>query len=346
MADGFAQIRNGLLEHIKAGKLSPADAGVYLYLHLACDYKTGIIHTTALGIAATGFGDAIYTDKVQESLSRLKKIRFINYPKGIGKRGGYDILIDKFEPKGGDWVGYRLNAWESKTSATPVYGRLTDAGRTGDGRSTDAGHIPYVKTGRREEVNTDRTASGATPDPAQSGTGETPPAKSKYQPTPINSFPVIPPKERKSKPTEPTQKPPTPPVEELADIRDWNREMFGVPAERLRNCLTYVMGYMEDDYFRKDPPTVASMEREKFVTLLNKRTPPGWTPENHGVHKSRIKPADAVETDADRETRERRAQVERIKTFRCTHCGKNGFNCKCYTNVAELAEYLKGTDGH
>jgi hypothetical protein len=32
MADGFAQIRNGLLEHLKAGRLCPADLGVYTRL--------------------------------------------------------------------------------------------------------------------------------------------------------------------------------------------------------------------------------------------------------------------------------------------------------------------------
>ena len=37
--------------------------------------------------------------------------------------------------------------------------------------------------------------------------------------------------------------------------------------------------YYNNDYYRRNPPTVASMDREKFVRLLDQNTPQGWTPE-------------------------------------------------------------------
>ena len=105
--EGFSKIRNGLKEHIEAGKLCPTDLGVYLFLHLYCDYSTGIYKGTALGIAYR-MGDAAHKSTINKSLARLKKIKFINYREGNGKRGGYRILLDKFEPTFGELRGLTL----------------------------------------------------------------------------------------------------------------------------------------------------------------------------------------------------------------------------------------------
>jgi hypothetical protein len=118
--EGFSKIRNGLRDHIKAGELCPTDLGVYLFLHMSCDYATGIYTGTALGIAY-GFGDVSLKDKIKHSLNRLRKSRFINYRSGNGKRKGYSILIDKYEPTYGARSGQRLNAWKHVDNAIPEY---------------------------------------------------------------------------------------------------------------------------------------------------------------------------------------------------------------------------------
>jgi len=118
--EGFAPIRNGLREHIKAGKLHPTDLGVYLYLQLECNWATGIYHGTALGIAF-GFDDSGLKKQVQTSLQRLRKARFINYREGNGTRGGYDILIHKFRPRSGKLFGMQLDAWEHGDKSVPEY---------------------------------------------------------------------------------------------------------------------------------------------------------------------------------------------------------------------------------
>src|ERR1039457_6570010 len=154
--EGFAQIRNGLNEHIEAGKLCPADLGVYLFLHLYWDYATGIYKGTALGIAFH-MGDASYKGMVNKSLARLKKIKFINYREGSGKRGGYQILIDQFEPPFGELRGSRLNAWKADVNGNPIYrfGTVGERSRSGEGtvearlrksQGRVEERIPYIQT--------------------------------------------------------------------------------------------------------------------------------------------------------------------------------------------------------
>jgi hypothetical protein len=71
----------------------------------------------------------------------------------------------------------------------------------------------------------------------------------------------------------------TPDVE-LTDIRDWNTPALGLSAERLRNCLIYVLDHRVDNYYRNNPPTETSMRRENFIRKLDADTPHGWTPES------------------------------------------------------------------
>jgi hypothetical protein len=120
MAEGFAMIRRGLLDHIRQGKLCMFDLGLYLFLHLACSWSTGIYSGTAMGIAYA-CDDAKSKKQVQRGLQRLRTEKFINYRFGDGERGRYDILIHKYEPQGGKWLGYRLDAWKHGTKAQPEY---------------------------------------------------------------------------------------------------------------------------------------------------------------------------------------------------------------------------------
>jgi hypothetical protein len=71
----------------------------------------------------------------------------------------------------------------------------------------------------------------------------------------------------------------------LDDIRDWDEPRFNISGERLRNCIIYQLDHAKDDYFRKSEITLASMNREKFINLLNENTPTGWNPETRGKKK-------------------------------------------------------------
>lgn len=146
--EGFAKIRNGIREHIKQGKLTPQDLGVYLYLHLECNWTTGIYHGTALGIAF-GFDNPRLKTNIQQSLARLRQSGFINFRKGDGTHKGYDILIHKFEPQGGKLKDQRLDAWKHGDKVIPAYeplnGGQTEDKRNASGTPAVDAPIPEVK---------------------------------------------------------------------------------------------------------------------------------------------------------------------------------------------------------
>jgi len=78
MAGGFTSIRQGLLEHIRAGKLRPFDLLIYMFLHLIQDWETCICFTNSQAIA-TQFGGSVSVKDVRQALYRLREKGYINY---------------------------------------------------------------------------------------------------------------------------------------------------------------------------------------------------------------------------------------------------------------------------
>ena len=118
--ENFTAIRNGILDHLRDGKLCPFDLGIYLFLHLRADWSTGIYRGCALTIAHS-FADPGLKKHVQKSLARLRDRKYVNYKKGDGTRGGYDVLIHKYQVTVAGLSGTRLNAWKNGELATPEY---------------------------------------------------------------------------------------------------------------------------------------------------------------------------------------------------------------------------------
>jgi hypothetical protein len=147
--NNFTAIRNGIRQHIKAGKLSPFDLGIYVFLLLWADWATGIYLGCALGIACQ-FNDPRQKEPIQKSLRRLRDHQYINYKKGDGSRKGYPILIDKYEPTVGELIGKRLNAWKHGELAMPEYvpklGHATVKEQTRIGKRAGAAPIQDYKT--------------------------------------------------------------------------------------------------------------------------------------------------------------------------------------------------------
>jgi len=136
--DNFTAIRNGILEHLASGNLSPFDLGVYLYLHLRADWATGIYRGCALTVAH-GFDDPALRGHINKSLIRLRSRKYINYRKGDGRRGGYPILINKYHVTVGELSFHRLDAWKHGQLCKPEYepwngrGTVEELSRHGDG---------------------------------------------------------------------------------------------------------------------------------------------------------------------------------------------------------------------
>jgi len=121
---------------------------------LHVDYATGIYTGCALGIAF-GFGDPRIQGQIQKSLRRLKDRGFINYPKGNGSRGPYRILINKYEPRGGELSGTRLNAWKHGELCQPEYEAGNGEGngeRNGERNGKSIGGGTYSRIQEVQEV--------------------------------------------------------------------------------------------------------------------------------------------------------------------------------------------------
>jgi hypothetical protein len=139
-------------EHLRLGKMSLTDLGVYLLLHRWCEWRWGIYYGCAATIASLMGGRAEKAE-VQRSLQNLRRFQFVNYPLGTGSRGSYRILIHKYLPRVGELRGYRLNAFALNSLEQPLYECL-NGGRTEDGLSYDGGRtVEQLRTngGRTED---------------------------------------------------------------------------------------------------------------------------------------------------------------------------------------------------
>jgi hypothetical protein len=138
--DNFTAIRNGILDHLREGKLCPFDLGIYIFLHLRADWTTGIYTGCALTIAHQ-FADPSLKHHINKSLIRLRERRYVNYRKGDGRRGGYPILIHKYHVTVGELSGMRLNAWKHGELAKPEYEVWNGHGRVEEESGKSGGRV-------------------------------------------------------------------------------------------------------------------------------------------------------------------------------------------------------------
>jgi hypothetical protein len=162
--DKFTAIRNGLLDHALAGKLSPFDFGMYVFLIMRADYSTGIYHGCAMTIACQ-FGNPSLKEHVQKALRRLREKKYINYRNGDGSRGAYLILINKFFVRVGEVSGTRLNAWKHNGLVHPEYERQ-NGGDTVETLSRHGGDTVVApnKDIKTEDVSTTTSTQSQTSD--------------------------------------------------------------------------------------------------------------------------------------------------------------------------------------
>lgn len=116
---------------------------LYMMLHLRADWATGIYRGCALTLAHQ-FGAPNLHIQVKDTLLRLKRKRYINYSPEKGRRGAYEILIHKYEPRIGRLSGTRLNAWKRDGLAKPQYEPL--ATDSPEARLRVAGESPEART--------------------------------------------------------------------------------------------------------------------------------------------------------------------------------------------------------
>ena len=155
--NNFTAIRNPLLDHLVAGKLSLFDFGLLVFLIMRADYSSGIYQGCALTIACQ-CGDPSEKEHIQKALRRLRDKKYINYRNGDGSRGAYPILINKFFVTDGELSGKRLNAWKQANLVLPEYenqnGEATLEALSRNGEGTVKAPNKDNKTQDREDVKT------------------------------------------------------------------------------------------------------------------------------------------------------------------------------------------------
>lgn len=158
MANGFTIIRRGLLDHLESGSLSLPDLGVYLILHLQCDFRTGIWIGSAEKIRVA-CPRSTTIRAIQKSISRLRKIGFVKTFSTRGKRGNYPLILDKYVVQSGALTGRRLNASLTTDWRRPVYEAGADRDAERAVTRTQSGRLSN-KNKKEEEGNLIPEADG------------------------------------------------------------------------------------------------------------------------------------------------------------------------------------------
>jgi hypothetical protein len=138
----FIPVFTGLDEHLYQGKFTPTSLGIYLLLLRHCHWGTGVYFGCA-GRLENLFGGTANKAVINHALAHLRGNRLINYPKGDGTRGSYNILVHKHLARVGALKGFKLNAFGYRSLEYPLYynpngGGTVDAWSPNGGRTVIA----------------------------------------------------------------------------------------------------------------------------------------------------------------------------------------------------------------
>jgi hypothetical protein len=158
---GFAQIRRGIWEHVRDGRMSLSDYAVYSYIISQADTRTGMWQGSAGALA----GELCVSPRLaRRFLERLSKGDYIKRFPTPGKHVCYPILIHKFLLTNGEHKGEQLNAL---SSTSPVDLRYFPGEQMGEQMGE------HVSSQKKLETRDLRKKPAAKP---------APPADSRFQP--------------------------------------------------------------------------------------------------------------------------------------------------------------------
>jgi len=116
--NGFLQLRRGLWEHLRDGRMSITETLAFIYICSEADTRTGIWKGSASALSGElGVPDRTARD-VLERMERGGYIRRFPVP---GRHACYPILIHKFLITDGEHNGEHLNAIDSKSPGDLMY---------------------------------------------------------------------------------------------------------------------------------------------------------------------------------------------------------------------------------
>lgn len=116
--NGFLQLRRGLWEHVRDGRMSHREALAFIYITSQADSRTGIWKGFAKSLA----GELTIPERTARDL--LEKMEHGDYIRRFavpGRHVCYPILIHKFPITQGEHIGEHLNALESMSPTDLTY---------------------------------------------------------------------------------------------------------------------------------------------------------------------------------------------------------------------------------
>ena len=117
-ANGFLQLRRGLWEHVRDGRMTITQALAFIYICCEADTRTGIWKGSAKSLSGElGIPERTARD-VLEKMEHGDYIRRFAVP---GRHACYPILVHKFLITAGEHNGEQVNAIESKSPADLAY---------------------------------------------------------------------------------------------------------------------------------------------------------------------------------------------------------------------------------
>ena len=123
MASGFIQLRRGLSEHVRDGRLSFSEAALYVFLLMDTNPATGLCYGSA-GLFAAIYGISSRTSR--DSLEKLEKKGYLRRFPTRGKHGSYPILMNKFRCSIGAMKGLYVNTSKSESYSQVCYEKCDD----------------------------------------------------------------------------------------------------------------------------------------------------------------------------------------------------------------------------
>lgn len=117
-SNGFLQLRRGVWEHVRDGRMSVTETLAFIYICCEADTRTGIWKGSAKSLSGElGIPERTARD-VLEKMEHGDYIRRFAVP---GRHSCYPILVHKFLITDGEHNGEQLNAIESKSPADLAY---------------------------------------------------------------------------------------------------------------------------------------------------------------------------------------------------------------------------------
>jgi len=116
--NGYVQLRRGIQDHCREGKLPPMAFGVYVHLLLEADKSSGIAWSSAKAMALN-YG---YQERTARSaMETLEKGGYIKRFTTPGRHSNYPVAVNKYFVTDGARSGMLLNAIETDDWKCPIY---------------------------------------------------------------------------------------------------------------------------------------------------------------------------------------------------------------------------------